>query len=182
MNNEKEGFHIDVASLEKMHKEYEGLAQHLICWQEIAERDGVDNISAKEISSRNWEAHAAYISSLDRRALEALALRILADLHRANWRIKGLENQSKIHVSQREFIRERFADNRRKAISRGRRAADATNARHKTNRDQVFQWLEANYRPGYKHADMAVEIEKLVPREYDTILKDISAWKKTRKR
>ena len=65
---------------------------------------------------------------------------------------------------------------------RAKAGADAANVQHKTNQRLVSEWLDANYRPGYKHADMAAEIEKLVAREYDTILKDITAWKKKRKR
>lgn len=181
MNNENDDFHIDWVLVEKMRKECEELAQKSICWQAIVERDGIDKISAQEKSSRNWEAHEAYFSSLDRKTLEALAMRILADLHRTNWRIDGLEKQSKMHISGREFIRGKFADIRHKTLSRGRKAADAANAPHKANQEAVFEWLETNYRPGYKHADMAAEIEKLVEREYDTILKDITAWKKRKR-
>lgn len=64
---------------------------------------------------------------------------------------------------------------------RAKAGADAANAQHKTNQKLVFEWLDANHCPGYKHADMAAEIEKLVPREYDTILKDITAWKKRKR-
>ena len=59
--------------------------------------------------------------------------------------------------------------------------ARTTNAKHKRHQQEVYDWLEANHHPGYKHADMAAEIEKLVPREYDTILKDITAWKRLKK-
>ncbi len=65
--------------------------------------------------------------------------------------------------------------------TRARAGAESTNSKHKTHQDAVFDWLDTNYRPGYKHADMAAEIEKLVPREYDTILKDITAWKRPQK-
>lgn len=181
MEDEKDSFRIDLKFIEKSLKEYEKLVQKLIYWPAIAARDGIDKIFAQEVSGQNYEAHAAYFSSLDRRTLEARALQILADLHRANWRAEGLEKQSKMHISQREFIRGKFADNRRKALSRGRKAADAANAPHKANQEAVFEWLEANYRPGYKHADMAAEIEKLVEREYDTILKDITTWKKRKR-
>ena len=67
---------------------------------------------------------------------------------------------------------------------RSRRGADKTNSLHQDNQKFVFRWLDANFQPGMLHKKMA---ETLVPlldgtREYETILKDITAWKKKRKR
>jgi len=61
-----------------------------------------------------------------------------------------------------------------------RKGAEITNAPHDEARSKVYAWLDSNYRPGYKHSDMAVLIEKEVTREYDTVLKDITNWKKLR--
>jgi len=61
-----------------------------------------------------------------------------------------------------------------------RKGAAITNAPHDEARSKVYAWLDSNYRPGHKHSDMAVLIEKEVAREYDTVLKDITNWKKLR--
>lgn len=58
--------------------------------------------------------------------------------------------------------------------------AHKSNAPHKEAQEKVFKWLDENYKPGRKHSDMAELLEKEVPREYDTLLKDITAWKKKR--
>lgn len=68
--------------------------------------------------------------------------------------------------------------NQRKAIAT--KGADATNARHAKNLEAVHKWLDENYRPDEKIKDLAIALSKLVPREYETLLKDIPAWKKLR--
>lgn len=60
--------------------------------------------------------------------------------------------------------------------------AEKSNKKHADRQTDVFSWLDEHYTTDQKHKDMAELIEKLVPREYDTILKDITAWKKMRKR
>ena len=52
------------------------------------------------------------------------------------------------------------------------------------NQEFVFKWLDANYQMGMKHKEMAVTMVPLLDgeREYETILKDITEWKKKRKR
>ena len=65
-----------------------------------------------------------------------------------------------------------------------RKGAEETNKRHADNQEFVFKWLDANYQMGMKHKEMAVTLVPLLDgeREYETILKDITEWKKKRKR
>jgi len=67
-----------------------------------------------------------------------------------------------------------------------RAGAAATNARAAEHRAAVHAWLDKHYDEqqalGARHTDMAAALEKLVLREHETILKDITAWKKKRKR
>lgn len=66
--------------------------------------------------------------------------------------------------------------------SRARSGAESANAAHKANRDAVFEWLEKNFRPARSSEEMAAEMEQTIKRKFGTILKDITAWKKARKR
>ncbi len=67
-----------------------------------------------------------------------------------------------------------------------RKGAAITNAQHEEARVAVYDWLGKHYdeykRKKATHGTMAEEIERHVARDYGTILKDITAWKKIRKR
>ncbi|MPM75278.1 hypothetical protein SDC9_122270 [bioreactor metagenome] len=61
---------------------------------------------------------------------------------------------------------------------RAKTGSSVTSAKYEAERAFVYEWLDKNFKHGAKHSDLALQLEKLVPREYDTILKDITAWKK----
>lgn len=63
-----------------------------------------------------------------------------------------------------------------------KKGASIVNTQHKDRQDFVFKWLDANYKDGDTHEDLASRLEPLLDgeRKYGTILKDISTWKKER--
>lgn len=63
-----------------------------------------------------------------------------------------------------------------------KRGASTINSQHKDRQDYVYKWLDANYKDGDTHEDLASRLEPLLDgeRKYGTILKDISKWKKER--
>lgn len=65
---------------------------------------------------------------------------------------------------------------------RAKKGASIVNTQHKDRQDFVFKWLDANYKDGDTHEDLASRLEPLLDgeRKYGTILKDISKWKKER--
>ena len=146
---EQTDININWDELEKLRDDYKILMEKSVSWYTVAREKGVEADEAKEIAGEHWEKHKEYLSSLDRRHLEALAMRLLEDLHQAKMRLEGWKRFSDLQQSQKKQVRRMIAAIGQKASSRGRRAADARHNAPGEARDKANQirkiWATGKY-------------------------------------